>query len=118
MSVHKPTDSSVDDIDKQILDLLNDDARRPYSEIADKVGVSPPTVSDRVERLQEKGVIDQFTICQPPGVVTEDVPIEHLKRALTHLKASRVDGSIAWHPEDEEMFKSLKRAVERGEEDE
>lgn len=53
---------SLDETDMSILRLLLEDARRPYSEIADRVGVSPPTVSDRVDRLQELGVIRQFTL--------------------------------------------------------
>ncbi len=52
----------LDDTDRNILKLLLEDGRRPYSEIADRVGVSPPTVSDRVERLQDLGVIDRFTL--------------------------------------------------------
>lgn len=52
----------LDDTDLDILQLLAEDARRPYSEIADRVGVSPPTVSDRVERLEELGVIERFTL--------------------------------------------------------
>jgi DNA-binding Lrp family transcriptional regulator len=52
----------LDDTDLAILQLLVEDARRPYSEIADQVGVSPPTVSDRVDRLEEIGVIERFTL--------------------------------------------------------
>lgn len=52
----------LDDTDRNILRLLLEDGRRPYSEIADRVGVSPPTVSDRVERLQDLGVINRFTL--------------------------------------------------------
>jgi len=52
----------LDDTDLNILELLAEDSRRPYSEIADKVGVSPPTVSDRVDRLEEIGVIERFTL--------------------------------------------------------
>jgi DNA-binding Lrp family transcriptional regulator len=52
----------LDDTDLNILQLLAEDSRRPYSEIADKVGVSPPTVSDRVDRLEEVGVVEQFTL--------------------------------------------------------
>lgn len=52
----------LDDTDRNILRLLLDDGRRPYSEIAEEVGVSPPTVSDRVERLQNLGIIRRFTL--------------------------------------------------------
>jgi len=53
---------SLDETDLDILRLLLEDARRPYKEIADRVGVSPPTVSDRVERLENLEVIRQFTL--------------------------------------------------------
>lgn len=52
----------LDDTDLDVLQLLAEDARRPYSEIADRVGVSPPTVSDRVDRLEELGIIERFTL--------------------------------------------------------
>lgn len=49
--------SKLDQKDIEILQLLQEDARRPYSEIANKVDLSPPTISDRVERLKEHGVV-------------------------------------------------------------
>ena len=52
----------LDEIDLEIVRLLADDARRPFSDIAEHVGLSPPAVSDRVERLREQGIIRQFTI--------------------------------------------------------
>jgi DNA-binding Lrp family transcriptional regulator len=39
-----------------------EDARRPYREIAAAVDRSPPTVSDRIERLQELGIVERFTV--------------------------------------------------------
>lgn len=53
---------TLDDTDLEILRLLIEDARRPYSEIAETVDVSPPTVSDRIDRLRELGVIERFTV--------------------------------------------------------
>lgn len=52
----------LDDTDVEILSLLAEDARRPYSDIGEEVGLSGPAVSDRVTRLQEAGVIQNFTI--------------------------------------------------------
>ena len=51
-----------DETDLEILRLLIDDARRPFSDIADHVGLTPPAVSDRVARLEELGVIRTFTV--------------------------------------------------------
>lgn len=52
----------LDETDLDILQLLVSDARRPYSEMAETVGLSPPAVSDRIERLREHGIIGRFTI--------------------------------------------------------
>ena len=52
----------LDETDREILRALLEDSRRPYSDIAEAVDLSPPAVSDRVERLQELGVIRQFTV--------------------------------------------------------
>ncbi|MFC6725497.1 Lrp/AsnC family transcriptional regulator, partial [Halobium palmae] len=52
----------LDDTDREILRLLLANARRPYSDIAEHVGLSAPAVSDRVERLQELGVVRGFTL--------------------------------------------------------
>ena len=52
----------LDDTDREILRVLIDDGRRSYSDIAEQVELSPPAVSDRVDRLQELGVIRRFTV--------------------------------------------------------
>jgi len=52
----------LDDTDREILRLLLEDARRPYSDIAERVDLSPPAVSDRVDRLEDIGLIQRFTL--------------------------------------------------------
>jgi Lrp/AsnC family leucine-responsive transcriptional regulator len=52
----------LDETDLELLELLLSDARRPWNELAAVVGLSPPAVADRVERLQERGVIRRFTV--------------------------------------------------------
>lgn len=52
----------LDETDARIVQLLVEDGRRAFSEIADHVGLSPPAVSDRVDRLREQGVIRGFTV--------------------------------------------------------
>lgn len=52
----------LDDTDREILRLLLEDARRPWADIAEHVDLSPPAVSDRVERLRELGVVGRFTV--------------------------------------------------------
>ncbi|MEF8838056.1 MAG: winged helix-turn-helix transcriptional regulator [Haloarculaceae archaeon] len=52
----------LDDTDRDIIRLLLEDARRPFSDIAEAVDLSPPAVSDRIDRLREMGVIRRFTV--------------------------------------------------------
>lgn len=52
----------LDQIDLELIELLAEDGRRPWSDLADQVGLSAPAVADRIERLQDQGVIRQFTI--------------------------------------------------------
>jgi len=53
---------TLDETDREILRLLLADARRPYSDIAERVDLSAPAVSDRIDRLREAGVIEGFTL--------------------------------------------------------
>jgi DNA-binding Lrp family transcriptional regulator len=52
----------LDETDRELLRLLLDDGRASYKELADAVDLSPPAVSDRIDRLGELGVIERFTV--------------------------------------------------------
>lgn len=49
--------NDLDDLDWQLLDELQADARLSYNELARRVHLSPPAVADRVRRLERRGVI-------------------------------------------------------------
>jgi len=65
----------LDETDLEILQLLLSNARRPYSDIADVVGLSAPAVSDRVARLRETGVIDRFTVDVDRSQLRKGIPV-------------------------------------------
>ncbi|QLG49902.1 AsnC family transcriptional regulator [Natrinema halophilum] len=65
----------LDETDMTILRLLGDDARRPYSDIAEEVGLSGPAVSDRVRRLEDAGVIEGFTVNVDQSQLRAGVPV-------------------------------------------
>jgi Lrp/AsnC family transcriptional regulator, leucine-responsive regulatory protein len=52
----------LDAVDLKILRILVDDARASVAEIARSVGMSAPSVSERIKRLQEGGTIEGYTI--------------------------------------------------------
>ncbi len=65
----------LDETDREILRLLLEDARRPYSDIADVVDLSAPAVSDRVDRLQEVGLIRGFTVDIDRDLLAAGTPV-------------------------------------------
>ena len=61
--------SGIDEIDKMILKMLQDDARTAFRKIAEKMGVSEATIFVRVKKLLEKGVIRRFTALVSPELL-------------------------------------------------
>ena len=59
----------IDEIDREILKRLQDDAQIAFRKIAEELGVSESTVFVRVRKLQEKGVIKRFTTTVSPELV-------------------------------------------------
>lgn len=60
---------TLDDIDRQIVDILRHNARAPISEIAQRIGLSAAPVSRRISRLEGAGVIKGYVAVIDPGLV-------------------------------------------------
>jgi Lrp/AsnC family leucine-responsive transcriptional regulator len=50
----------VDEIDRSLLDLVQDNGRATQLELAKKVGLSQPSVAERLRKLEERGVITGY----------------------------------------------------------
>ncbi|MEM6725310.1 MAG: Lrp/AsnC ligand binding domain-containing protein [Bacteroidota bacterium] len=50
-------DLDIDNIDKQILSILMQDAKTPYTEIAKRIHVSGGTVHVRMKKLEQMGIV-------------------------------------------------------------
>jgi DNA-binding Lrp family transcriptional regulator len=59
----------MDDLDRQILALLVEDARRTYDDIGRRVNLSAPSVKRRVDRLRENGALEGFTAVVDHGAM-------------------------------------------------
>jgi Lrp/AsnC family transcriptional regulator, leucine-responsive regulatory protein len=59
----------LDDLDWRLLDELQLDARTSFNELARRIGVSAPTVAQRVRRLEEGGVITGYRATVNPTAV-------------------------------------------------
>jgi len=59
----------LDDVDKRILELLSNDGRMSVKDLAQHVGLSAPSTSERIKRLEERGVIRGFTVEIDPASI-------------------------------------------------
>jgi DNA-binding Lrp family transcriptional regulator len=78
-----------DETDVAILRYLAEDARRPFSDIGDAVGLSGPAVSDRVTRLREAGVVNRFTVDVDRSQLHAGVPVFVQVRGAADVDALR-----------------------------
>ena len=63
----------LDGVDWALLEALQEDARLSYNELARRVHVSPPTVAQRVRRLENAGVITGYRATVDPTAVGRPV---------------------------------------------
>ncbi|BEP91732.1 Lrp/AsnC family transcriptional regulator [Acidovorax sp. sif1233] len=52
----------MDSIDQAILTVLHQDSRTSLKVLGERVGLSSPSVSERLRRLEERGVVRAFTV--------------------------------------------------------
>jgi Lrp/AsnC family transcriptional regulator, leucine-responsive regulatory protein len=83
--------SSVDRIDVTILKALARDARISTADLAREVGLSSPSVAERVKRLEECGVIRGYTVEVAPvalgHALSAHIRIRPMPGQLTKLAA-------------------------------
>ena len=63
----------IDAIDARILTLLQADGRAKRKDIAEAVGLSLPSVSDRMRKLEERGVVTGYHAVLAPKRLHRDV---------------------------------------------
>ena len=61
----RPKPSVLDDVSKAIIEQLQTDGRRSYAEIGKAVGLSEAAVRQRVQKLQESGVMQVVAVTDP-----------------------------------------------------
>src|SRR5678816_4128724 len=50
----------LDEIDRQLLDLLQDDCRTALVRLGEQVGLSAPSVLERIKKLEAAGIVDGY----------------------------------------------------------
>ncbi len=123
----------LDELDQKIIRLLIQNARMSYSEIGQQVGISRVAVKMRVQALEKKGIIEEYTTIINPqkisGAVSCYFEIETKPNALTETaeileqndtvtQIYRVTGSSRLHvhavaSSNEEMEKLICHTLDR-----
>ena len=60
----------LDALDQQIVQLLIENARRSYSEIGQRIGISRVAVKMRIQALEQRGVIEEYTTVINPQKIS------------------------------------------------
>ena len=85
----------MDEVDRLILQALQEDGRTPFTQIAKKAGVSETTIRSRYRNLVDEGVVRTVSIVDPfaldfqapamIGISTEPGMIELVAKAVSEL---------------------------------
>ncbi|WP_326288744.1 Lrp/AsnC family transcriptional regulator [Bacillus glycinifermentans] len=63
----------MDSVDRNILSLLHENARMPIAEIGRKIAMTQPAVTERIRKLEEKGIIAGYKAILAPKKLGKDV---------------------------------------------
>jgi Lrp/AsnC family leucine-responsive transcriptional regulator len=63
----------LDDIDLKILEIVQKHGRTRRNDLADRVGLSLPAVSERLRKLEEAGIISGYYARINPGALGKDI---------------------------------------------
>lgn len=56
----------LDDVDRALIEAMTDNARISVADLARQVGMSAPSVSERLRRLEETGLVNGYTVDLDP----------------------------------------------------
>ena len=90
----------MDDVDRKIIRLLQEDARKSFNKIAESLGIAVGTAYNRVKNLEDKGILLGYTILLDPT---------KLGYGLTALILIQADGRYL--PEVEKELAKLKAVI-------
>jgi Lrp/AsnC family transcriptional regulator, leucine-responsive regulatory protein len=77
----------LDPTDIRIIEILQGDGRIAISELGRRIGLSQPTTSERVKRLEDRGIITGYTVrVDPAALGLGMMAIIRLRTTHEHIK--------------------------------
>jgi DNA-binding Lrp family transcriptional regulator len=96
--------ASIDEIDKQIVALLRQNARRSYQDIGERVALTAPAVKRRVDRLESEGVIRGYTATVEPAAFGWHTHAFVELFCEGRMSGAEVSAAVSAHPEIEGAY--------------
>ncbi len=62
-----------DELNRRIVALMQEEGRMPHAELAERLGVSRPTIIERVKRLESSGIIRGYSARVSPAAAMKPV---------------------------------------------
>jgi DNA-binding Lrp family transcriptional regulator len=94
----------MDDIDRRIVALLRENARRSFQDIGARVALSAPAVKRRVDRLEADGVIRAYAAVVEPGAMGWPTHAVVALYCEGRMAAAEVRDAVDHHPEVEAAY--------------
>jgi DNA-binding Lrp family transcriptional regulator len=94
----------MDAIDRKIVALLRQDARRSYQSIGQRVSLSAPAVKRRVDRLEADGVLQGYSALVDPGRFGWSTHAFVALYCEGRMAAAEVRAAVERHPEVEAAY--------------
>ncbi len=98
------SDTRIDDIDRLILDLLRENARRTLGDIGGQVGLSAPAVKRRIDRLEADCVIRGYTTVVDHALLGQPLEAFAELRFSGNAPVDAIEGLVGTIPEIEALF--------------
>jgi len=94
----------LDETDRRILALLQEDARRTIADIAARVNLSPAPVKRRVDRLEQLGAIAGYTVVLDHAKLGAEIDAFTEVRFDSEADVDDIVAGMAQRPEVREVF--------------
>lgn len=100
----KTNESMESSIDNQIINLLKENARYSFAEIGRKIALSPSSVRERIQKLEDLGVIKYYSVQLDQGLLGNSLEVFILLKIFDG-KLNYILSEIKTFPEIESAFR-------------
>ena len=97
----KKQELSLDNLDWQILQAIQQNSKQTYSEVGRRLGVAHSTIYDRIKKLEKNGVIKKWTV----EIDLEKTGMNHITASMTVYTDPKESENVAkWLSEAKEVL--------------